>query len=224
MTLKLHVNHDFLHLDADAQFSFGEAVVADITTNAGDFPNLPHTVVVLGTANTLLHTTRLAYVANGEGSKGDFINAEYDWKVKFTHTAVYVDFQANGNQAIIDNSGYKSTAVISSPNQHLGALVDFKSHGNPIFGAGVVISSVDEHPDMRAYLFTLINEGATLAVVGNQITVSMGGVVVCSFIVNTKSSANFVGMASLTKMSAQATGFNTAGLGDFSSAISVSVP
>jgi len=224
MTLKLHVNHDFLHLDADAQFSFGEAVVADITTNASSFPNLPHTVVVMGAANTLLHTTRLAYVANGESSKGDFINAEYDWKVKFTHTAVYVDFQANGSQAIIDKSGYKSTADTSSPNQHLVSPVDFKSHGNPQVGNGVVFSAVKELAGLRAYLFTLLNVGATMAVVGNQITISMGAVVVCSFIINNTAAVNFFGMTSLTKMEAQATGFNTAGLGDFSSAVAVSVP
>ena len=224
MTRKLHVDHSFVHEDAAKQYTFGQGVITSLTENAADFASLPFAVTVLTTANNLLHSTDLLYIANGEGSKGNFINAEYDWKQKFTQTAVYVDFEANGNQATIDNSGYLSTSGTSSPNQHLDALVDFKSHGNSEAGAGVVTSSVDEHPDLRAYLFTLINIGATLAVVGNQITVSMAGVVVCSFIVNTRSSANFVGMASLTRMSAQATGFNTAGLGDFSLAVAVSVP
>ncbi|MEI6628613.1 MAG: hypothetical protein WCN27_04340 [Alphaproteobacteria bacterium] len=223
MTRKLHVSHQFIHEDAAAQHTFGEGVITCLTDHAGDFAHLPFTVAVLTTANDLLHSTDLLYIANGESAKGNFINAEYDWKQKFTQTAVYVDFTANGNQAIIDNSGFISTGGTSSPNQHLGALADFKSHGNTA-AAGAVVSSVEGHAGLRAYLFTLLNIGATLAVVGNQITVSMGGVVVCSFIVNTRSSVNFVGMASLTKMLAQATGFNTAGLGDFSSAISVSVP
>ena len=223
MTRKLHVSHAFVHEDADKQFAFGEGVVTDITTNLAQFPNLPHTVLVLETANSLLHTTHLAYTANGESAKGNFINAEYDWKLKFTHTAVYVDFVANGNQAIIDNSGFLSTEDTSTPSQHLGILPNFKSHGNPS-AERAVVSSVDDYTNLRAYLFTLINVGATLEVVGNQITVSMAGVIVCSFILNSKSAVNFVGMTSLTKMLAQAAGFNTAGVGDFSAAVSVTVP
>lgn len=224
MTRKIHVSHEFVHEDADKQYAFGEGVVTKITAHAASFPNLPHTVLALGAANDLLHSTSLLYTDLGESAKGNFINAEYDWKLKFLHTAVYVDFVANGNQAIIDNSGYVSTGDSSSPNQHLGALANFKSHGNSVAGAGVVSSTTDDFAGMRAYMFTLINEGATLAVVANQVTVSMDGVVVCSFILNTKSSANFYGTASLTKMQAQATGFNTAGLGDFSQTVTVSVP
>jgi len=224
MNIKLHISHQFIHDDADKQFTFGEGVVNAITAHAGEFPNLPHTVVVLGAVNDLLHSTYLTFLANGESAKGNFINAEYDWKLKFTHTAVYADYVANGNQAIIDHSGFVSTASNSTPTQHLGPLVDFKSHGNSVSGAGVVSSSVKGLTGLRAYLFTMQHKDATMTVVGNQVNITMAGVIVFSFLLNTTASVDFSGMASLTKMMAQAAGFNTAGIGDFSQAVEVSIP
>ena len=103
-------------------------------------------------------------------------------------------------------------------------MSNFKSHGNSPLGTSVVTSSVKDYAGLKAYLFTLAHKDATVTLSGNQLTVSMAGVVIFSIMLNTRSVANFYGLTSLTKMNAQAAGFNTAGIGALTQAVEVSVP
>ena len=224
MLLKLHVSHEFMGEPTDAKILFGSGVAKDLTDNAAAFPLLPHTGVVLGTATDLLKSTYLTYTKNGDSGKGDYFNAEYDWKTKFTDNANYVDTHANGDLAIIDKSGFKSTSSDSTKSKALSAMSNFKSHGNSPLGTSIVTSSVKKYSGLRAYLFTLAHKDATVTISGNQITVSMAGVIIFSMILNTKSAANFYALTSLTKMNAQAAGFNTAGIGALTQSVEVSVP
>ena len=224
MVLKYHVSLEFLQLNTDKKLTFGANLASKLTTNIAEFANLPYTPVALGAANTLLGSTYQLWKNNGDSAKGNYFNAEYDWKLKFKGVAQYVDITANGNLAIIDNSGYVNTDGAATKSKVLAALTNFKAHGNSAVGAGVVKASVDSYAGLRAYLFTMAHPDAVVTVIGNQITVSMAGVVIFSFMLNSKSSANFTRLTSLTKMEAQAAGFNTAGIGALSQAVEVSVP
>ena len=224
MQLKLHVSHEFMGEPTDAKVLFGASVAKDLTDNADAFPLLPHSGVVIGDANDLLQSTYIIYVKSGDSGKGNFFNAEYDWKTKLTANANYVDTHANGDLAIINKSGYKSTSSDSTKSKSVAALSDLKSHGNSQLGTSIVSSTVKKFSGLRAYIFSLAHKDATVTVSGNQITVSMAGVIVFSIILNTKAAANFYGLTSLTKMDASAAGFNTAGIGAFSQTVEVSVP
>lgn len=224
MQLKIHVSHEFMGEATDAKILFGEGVAKDLTDNVAAFPLLPFSGVALGTATDLLKSTFLIYTKNGDAGKGDYFNAEYSWKTKFTETANYVDTHANGDLAIINKSGFSPTASDSTKSKSLSAMSDFKSHGNSQLGTSVVTSSVKKFAGLRSYLFTLAHKDATIKVVGNQITVSMAGVIVFSIILSTKSAANFSDLTTLTKMEASSAGFNTAGIGAFSQSVEVSVP
>ena len=224
MVLKYHVSHEFLRLNTEKKLTFGANVASKLTTNIGSFPNLPNTPIVLGAANTLLGSTFQLWKDNGDSAKGNYFNAEYDWKQKFRGVAEYVDVTANGDLAIIDNSGYDHTDGSTTKSKVLPALSNFKAHGNSAVGAGVVKGSVKNFSGLKAYLFIMAHPDATVTVVGNQVTVTMAGVIVFSFMLNTKSSVNFFGLTSLTKMEAQSAGFNTAGIGALSQSVEVSVP
>lgn len=224
MILKYHVSHDFLQLNTEKKLTFGVNVASKLTTNIADFANLPYTPIVMGAANDLLGSTFQLWKNNGDSAKGNYYNAEYDWKLKFKGVAEYVDVTADGNLAIIDNSGYDHTDGSTTKSKVLPALSNFKAHGNSAVGAGVVNSSVKSYAGLRAYLFTMAHPDAVVTLVGNQVTVTMAGVIVFSFILNTKSFVNFFGLTSLTKMEAQAAGFNTAGIGALSQSVEVSVP
>ena len=224
MQLKIHVSHEFMNEPTDAKVLFGEGVAKDLTDNAAAFPLLPHSGVVIGTANDLLRSTYLIYTKNGDSGKGNFYNAEYDWKTKFTANANYVDTHADGDLAIINKSGYKPTASDTTKSKALSAMSDFKSHGNSELGPKIISSKVKDFAGLKAYLFTLAHKDATVILSGNQLTVSMAGEIIFSIILNTRSAANFYGLTSLTKMNASAAGFNTAGIGVLSQTVEVSVP
>ena len=224
MQLKNHVSHEFMLLPTDKKITFGSGVVNSLGDNAPTFPALPVTIVALDAANELLHDTYIAFVKNGDSAKGDFFNAEFAWKTKFTNTANYVDNLADGDLSIIDKSGFDNTARNSVRSKILGALKNFMSHGNSKVGSGVVTSSVEDFAGLKAYLFTLAHSDAIVTTIDNQVTVSMAGVVVYSYKLNTRSSVNFTGLTSLTKMNAQAAAFNTAGIGAFTQTVEVTVP
>ena len=208
----------------DAKILFGAGVVKELGDNASTFPVLPFADTVLGTANELLKTTYLEFVKSGESGKGDFYNAEYSWKTKFLKTAEYVDTLADGDLSIINKSGFKPTVSNTTKSKSLSAMDNFKSHGNSALGAGVATSSVKSYAGLKAYLFIMAHKDAVVTIIGNQVTVSMAGVIIFSFMLNTKSSVNFKGLTSLTKMEAQAAGFNTAGIGALTQAVEVSIP
>ncbi len=224
MQLKLHVSHEFISEPTDAKVLFGDGVAKDLKDNAVDFPLLPHSGVVIEIANDLLKSSYLFYTKNGDSGKGNYYNAEYDWKTKFTANANYVDTLADGDLAIINKSGYKPTASDTTKSKSLSAMTDFKSHGNSQLGPKIVTSKVKNFKGLKAYLFTLAHKDATVVLSGNQLTVSMAGEIVFSIILNTKSAANFYNLTSLTAMNASAAGFNTAGIGALSQVVEVSVP
>lgn len=224
MELKVHVDHGFNTDPALDQINFGSGVIAFLTTNAAIFPSLPFPVAELTKRNDLLRTTYADFQNKGEAAKGDYINARYSWKQAYRKTADYVDVVADGNLAVINKSGFKPTKERSDPSQHLEALSGFNSHGNAKAGFGKVVSEVDKHPDLRAYIFTIADKSATINVIDNQLNVIVENKIVFSLILNTKAIANFEGLTSLNRMFAQAAGFNTAGLGDFTQAVEVSVP
>ena len=179
---------------------------------------------MLAKTHKLLNDTYLDFIKLGDSAKGDFFNAEFDWKTKFTLTANYVDNLADGDLSIIDKSGYDNTARNSVSSKILSALKNFMSHGNSKIGMGVVTSSVEDFAGLKAYLFSLSHKNATVTTTGNQVTVYMGGEIIYCYKLNTRSSVNFTGLTSLTQMNAQAAPFNTAGIGAFTQSVEVTIP
>ncbi len=175
MQLKSHVSQDFMLFPTEKKITFRSGVVTSLEDNASTFPELPVSQTVLGITHKLLNDTYLDFIKLGDSAKGDFYNAEFDWKTKFTNTANYVDNLADGDLSIINKSGFEPTVSNSISRKILEALKNFMSHGNSKVGAGVVTSSVDDFAGLKAYLFTLAHKDATVTTIGNQVTVYMGG-------------------------------------------------
>ena len=135
-----------------------------------------------------------------------------------------MDNLADGDLSIINKSGFEPTVSNSIRSKILEALKNFVSHGNSKVGAGVVTSSVEDFAGLKAYLFSLSHKNATVTTVGNQVTVYMNGEIIYCYKLNTRSSVNFIGLTSLTRMNARAAPFNTAGIGAFTQSVEVTIP
>lgn len=224
MAKKIKVVRTYNRKSVDDKVSLGKRVITGLTNNSKTFPNLPVPVADLTSANNTLTNTYEDYKNKGEAAKGNFQNAQYDWKQKFDKTATYVDTVADGNLAIINQSGFDASSPTVNNAELPVALNNLKSKGDQEKGNGHVVSTVDSRPGLKAYVFTLLNPEYTLESTSNQITVKKGDTVVFVINLNTKRETEFEGLTSLTKLDAQAAGFNTAGIGSFSQPVSVSVP
>jgi hypothetical protein len=222
-SIKIHVSHDFTKLSANDAFTFGKIIVAEISNHAATFPNLPYTIVALGAANVALNDSYLAYQQGGDSKKGAYLDAFSIWKLKFSKTADYVDLIADGDEAIINQAGFKLTKSSSTPNPKFERLTNLDAIG--IRPSGIVHMSSDNLSNIsnKGYLFMLSQLGVEIKQNGEQLEIYSDGKLIVTLYAGTTRMHDFNNLPSMTKLQVHGLGFNAAGMGLLTDSIDVLV-
>ena len=211
--LKLHVSHDFAKLNANDAYTFGKSVIGQITANASTFPNLPITLAELGTLTTALHDTYAQYQQYGESKKGAYTDAHNLWKIKFSRTADYVDLIADGDESIINKSGFKPTKSESTPSTKIERLTGLDGEGMRTPGVVHVESGAISVSSNKGYCFILAQKDVQIAQNGEQIDIYQDDKFICTIYAGNTKMHDFNGLPSVTKLQLRGFGFNPAGMG-----------
>jgi hypothetical protein len=222
-TIKIHVSHDFNRMNANDAFTFGKIIVAEISNHAATFPNLPIGIMALGAANLALNDTYLAYQQGGDSKKGAFLDAFSAWRIKFNKTADYVDLIADGDEAIINQSGFKFTKAERTPNAKFDRLVNLDAIG--IRPSGIVNMACDNiaQTGNKGYLFMLSQKGVEIKQNGEQIDIVVDGKLIVTLYAGTTKMHDFNNLPPMTKLQVHGLGFNAAGMGLLTDSIDVLV-
>jgi hypothetical protein len=214
MVLHLKVSFAFVEDSPADKVPFGNLVISKLTTNAGQYPDLPHTLVVLGNANTLLQT-KLAEAATGDHSAEAALRAaEKDWDHKFVDTGKYVNYVAKGVEQKIVDAGYKATKAESHPAQIPIALQNFDVEA--VKTKGRVEISANAMHEAEAFLYIGVQgmgpADASMVRVGNQVTIDVMGTKI-TVLVDTHRKAHFDGLNSSQPVMVVGAAVNRAGVG-----------
>lgn len=222
-SIKIHVSHEFTKLNANDAYTYGKIVISELTAHGASFPNLPITVAALTTANQLLNDSYLAYQQGGDSKKGAYMDAFSSWKIMFNKTADYVDLIADGDEAIINLSGFKLTKSERSPSSKIDRLVNLDAIG--IRPSGIVHMSCENVSNAvnKGYLFMLSQKGVDIKQNGEQVEVLADGKLILTLYAGTTRMHDFNSLPSMTKLQVHGLGYNAAGMGLLTDAIDVLV-
>jgi hypothetical protein len=225
MILQLKVSFAFLDESPADKGPIGDLIIAKLTANAGDYPDLPWTILQLTAANDLVRT-RLAEAATGDhAGEVNLRAAEKDWDHKFSDTGKYVNYVAKGVEAKIVNAGYTATSAESHPTPIPGDIVGFDV--DPSKTKGRVNIESKALPHAEAYLYIAMQGGnfpgpggPEMTRVGNQFTFNFNGARI-TFLVDTHRKAHIDALISSQPATVVAAAVNRAGVGNMTDPIEV---
>jgi hypothetical protein len=225
MQLQLKVSFAFLDDSPGDKRTTGDLIISKITANAGDYPDLPWTILELTAANNLLKTTVPAAATGDHSAEADLHGAEKDWDHKFSDTGKYVNYVAKGDESKIVNAGYKATSGESHPTPAPGDLVSFDAQASKTKGRITMESKAMPHAD--AYLYMAVQganfpgpAGIQMERLGNQFTFTVNGAKI-TLLVDTHRKAQIDALNSSQPATVVAAAVNRAGTGNLSSAVEV---
>lgn len=221
--IKIHVSHDFNRLNANDAFTFGKIVIAELTTYAAAFPNLPIPQADLIVTNNALNTTYLAYQQGGDSKKGAYQDAFSTWRIQFSKTADYVDLIADGDEAVINQSGFKSTKSERVPSSKIDRLLNLDAVGIRPSGIVHVTADAIDQAGNKGYLYMLSDKSLEIKQNGEQIEVIKDGNVIVTIYAGTTKMHDFNNLSSMSKLKVHGLGFNAAGMGLLTDTVDVIV-
>lgn len=126
MAKKAKVSLSFAKYTIPQKVVFGQTVTEGLTANSSIFTTPNPTVLALGGATDDLDDAAAA-AASGDHAKVQIMyEKEAIWDNLYRQSAAYVNGIANGNEANILLSGFKSTKTEKTPAQLPGAFENFK--------------------------------------------------------------------------------------------------
>ena len=136
---------DFTKFENDVLDEKTGTIISELTTNAGDFPDLPVDVITLKGLLTTYHGILVAPLYAGQGA--DLKTARKKLEKALKKDGVYVNTVADGDNVLLAKSGYP----LSDPHTPIGQLAQavFKNVSPISKGFDVKIIPV---PKARGYL------------------------------------------------------------------------
>lgn len=223
MATKAKVSLGFIRYTIPQKVVFGQTVTEGLTTNSSVFTTPSPTILALGTATDDLDDAAAA-AAGGDHAKVQIMyEKEAAWDNLYRQSAAYVNGIANGNEATILLSGFKSTKTERTPAQLPGAFVNFKA--KPGNTPGSIAVECKAMKGVKSYVFIVGLAGSS-----GQIQIINGQIVANNFsgmfslLVSNKRKVVFEGLPSRTDVTVIGYAVNTAGSGPLCDPADVLVP
>ncbi len=173
MNLIPNADKKFLQDTPSNKGPFGQHIIDSLVANPTLFLNLPYTVNVLKTANTLLINTTAAARSGDHAAIITRNNAEKDWNDKFGKTADYVSFLANGNELLITQAGFTPTKGQSTPTDLPGQamLAKLTPHDGGILEITMAPPTAGK---VSSYIYTVMpNDAQIITAADGTITIAL---------------------------------------------------
>lgn len=219
MNRKPKVALDFVKMVPSDKTHFGDEVVRGLGSNSSIYTTPNPSLTALQAVNTDLNN-KIAEAANGDIVKiAARDQSEATWEAAFRDAAYYVEGIADGSTVKIVSSGFHSTLTEFLPVEKPEAPVMLAKGVSP---AGAVHAEAQPLRHVNAFLTIAATPGVRIVVTGNQVDLIMDKARV-SLIVDTHRKVDFHGLDSLSQYIVQMFAVNTAGMGDGSDPVTVSV-
>lgn len=201
---------------------FGQTVTEGLTNNSTIFTTPNPAVVTLEDATNDLDDTAAA-AAGGDHAKVQLMyQQEAVWDNLYRQSAAYVNGIANGNEANILLSGFKTTKTEPATTQVPGVLENFKAK------AGIVPGTVEIEckavKGVKSYVFIAGikgNNGELEVINGQLMAIDFNGTF--AFLVSGQRKVTLVGLPSRTDVNVTGYAVNSAGSGPLCDQMSVLV-
>jgi hypothetical protein len=208
----------FKQLTIPEKVIFGQNVHDQITLNAVIFPTPDVPLATLLSKNDTLSDTAEA-AESGDHAKVALMHAaERDWDTTFDTEAHYVDRIANGNEAIILQSGFQATKSETSPASipHVPEVKEPKINSIP----GSIHIEIEYQQGVKNYLYFVSTTNTPVNLDGNKFSVAQNPDVVV-FITEHHRKVDINGLTSGTTLYLSVFAQNTAGISAPSSPIAI---
>ena len=173
MKIQSKASLEFTNLNVELKPNFGTGVTTNLETYADEFKALPIAVTDLQDLNAVLTKGVTDAQTGNHIAKSELITTEKNWNAAFKTTANYVTSVAQGDEVIIQKSGFKPTKSESAPPVAPGALENFHAVAENAPGTVTVSSKA---ADAKGYLFIAAQNGATVTQDGNMIVITVGDI------------------------------------------------
>jgi hypothetical protein len=223
MARKAKVSLGFTRYTIPQKVVFGQTVTDKLTENSSIFttPN-PTVVALIGATNDL--DAAAAAAASGDHAKVQIMyEKEANWDEAYRKSAAYVNTIANGNEATILLSGFKSTKTEPGQVQLPGAFENFKVKAGKTPGSIAVECKAMK--GVKSFVFLVINTNTPINVqlINGQIQfTNLNGFF--AFKVSTKRKVTFEGLVPRNDVTVVGYAVNAAGSGPLCDPAEVLVP
>lgn len=211
MKIKQKASVAFKELKPAEKVNFATGVIAALTANPKDFPNLPLPVDALQECCDNLDEAVVAANTGNHVSVAALDPFITEWNNDFEQTAAYVSAVANGSEALIKKAGFYSTKGESSSAHLPPVAVDFQATLNGKKGA-VIVKSKKAITGSKVNVFFLAPYGVDVNFNDNVMQVSIGDKTVY-ILANTRKQAELYNLPKGVLFTAGMYGVNTAGSG-----------
>lgn len=223
MARKAKVSLGFIRYTIPQKVVFGQTVTEGLTENSSIFTTPNPTVLALQGATDNLDDAAAA-AAGGDHAKVQLMyEKEALWDEAYRKSAAYVNGIANGNEATILLSGFKSTKTENAPAQLPGVFVNFKA--KPGSTPGSITVECKAMKGIKNFVFFIINTNSPVNVqlINGQIQFNvLNGFF--AFKVSTQRKVIFEGLPPRTDVSVVGYAVNAAGSGPLCDPFEVVVP